>query len=98
MVRNRGSIPWPLLAPLATVPGVALYILQRGPALEQYQHGVGILAGTDDVVETARLMRALDLVISVDTMGSPPGGCARHAGVDFTGCCGRLALDGGARG
>jgi hypothetical protein len=65
---GRRSMPWPLLAPLATVPGVALYILQRGPALEHYQHGVGILAGTDDVVETARLIRALDLVISVDTM------------------------------
>jgi hypothetical protein len=67
---ERRSIPWPLLAPLATVPGVALYILQRGPALEHYQHGVGILSGTDDVVETARLMRALDLVISVDTMSA----------------------------
>jgi hypothetical protein len=65
---KRRSIPWPLLAPLATIPGVALYILQRGPALEQYQHGVGILSGTHDVVEEARLMRALDLVISVDTM------------------------------
>jgi hypothetical protein len=65
---ERRSSPWPLLAPLATIPGVALYILQRGPALEQYQHGVGILSGTHDVVEEARLMRALDLVISVDTM------------------------------
>jgi hypothetical protein len=64
----RRSIPFPLLAPLAAVPGVALYILQRGPALDQYQHGVGTLSGSDDVVEAARIMRALDLVISVDTM------------------------------
>lgn len=64
----RRSIPFSLLAPLAAVPGVALYMLQRGPALANYQHGVGILAGSDDVVEAARIMRALDLVISVDTM------------------------------
>jgi hypothetical protein len=67
---ERRSIPWPLLAPLATVPGVTLYILQRGPALDHHQHGVGMLAGADDVVEAARLMRALDLVISVDTMAA----------------------------
>ena len=50
------------------VPGVELHILQRGPALEQYQHGVGILSGSDDVAEAARIIRTLDLVISVDTM------------------------------
>ena len=65
---ERRSIPFPLLAPLAAVPGVVLYMLQRGPVLDQYHPGIGILAGSDDVVETARLMRALDLVISVDTM------------------------------
>jgi hypothetical protein len=64
----RRSMPFPLCAPLAAVPEMVLYILQRGPALAQYQHGAGILSGSDDVVETARLMRALDLVISVDTM------------------------------
>jgi hypothetical protein len=64
----RRSIPFPLLAPLAAVPSVALYILQRGPALDHYQHGVGILFSSDDVVEAAGIMRALDLVISVDTM------------------------------
>ena len=45
-----------------------IHILQRGPALEQYQHGVGILSGSDDVAEAARIIRTLDLVISVDTM------------------------------
>ena len=65
---ERRSIPFPLCAPLAAVSGVALHILQRGPALADYQPGVGTLSGSDDVVETARLMRALDLVISVDTM------------------------------
>jgi hypothetical protein len=64
----RRSLPFSLLAPLAMVPGVELHILQRGPALDQYQHGVGILSGSDDVVAAARIIRALDLVISVDTM------------------------------
>jgi Glycosyltransferase family 9 (heptosyltransferase) len=64
----RRSLPFSLLAPLAMVPGVELHILQRGPALEQYQHSVGILSGSNDVVEAARIIRALDLVISVDTM------------------------------
>jgi Glycosyltransferase family 9 (heptosyltransferase) len=64
----RRSIPFPLLAPLARVPGVALYILQRGPARADYRPAFGFMAGSDDVVETARLMRALDLVISVDSM------------------------------
>jgi hypothetical protein len=65
---ERRSIPFPLLAPLALVPGVGLYILQRGPALAHYRPGIGRLAGSDNVIEAARIMRALDLVISVDTM------------------------------
>jgi len=65
---ERRSIPYPLLAPLTMVPGVALYILQRGPALDNHRPGVDILSGSDNVVEAARIMRALDLVISVDTM------------------------------
>jgi hypothetical protein len=65
---ERRSIPFPLLAPLAMVPGAALYALQRGPALDSYQPGMSILSSSDNVVEAAHIMRALDLVISVDTM------------------------------
>jgi hypothetical protein len=65
---ERRSLPFPLLAPLALVPGVVLYILQRGRALDNYRPGLGMLSGSDNVVEAARIMRALDLVISVDTM------------------------------
>lgn len=64
----RRSIPFPLLAPLALVPQVALYILQRGPALDHRHPSFGTLSGSDDILEAARIMRALDLVISVDTM------------------------------
>jgi hypothetical protein len=65
---ERRSIPFPLLAPLARVPGIALHVLQRGSGLAERPAGFGIVSGTDDVLQAARVMRALDLVISVDSM------------------------------
>ena len=65
---GRRSIPPALLAPLARIPGVELHRLQRGAALADWPAGVGWLSGSDDVVEAASLMTALDLVISVDSM------------------------------
>jgi hypothetical protein len=62
------SVPPALLAPLARVPGVALHVLQRGPARDAWAPGVGVDAGSDDAYEAARVMRSLDLVISVDSM------------------------------
>lgn len=64
----RRSIPFPLLAPLAETTGVTLHLLQRGPALTEAPDGFGVVSGSDDVLEAARVMRALDLVISVDSM------------------------------
>jgi hypothetical protein len=66
--RATRSIPLPLLAPLAAVPGVALHLLQRGDALAACDPALGAPSGHDDVLEAARVMRALDLVVSVDTM------------------------------
>jgi hypothetical protein len=65
---QRRSVPFPLLAPLARVPGVALHVLQRGPALADWREGFGTVTGSDSALEAARVVRALDLVISVDTM------------------------------
>lgn len=65
---ERRSVPLPLLAPVAEIPGVALHLLQRGPALAELPPGFGIVSGSDDVTEAARVMRALDLVVSVDSM------------------------------
>ncbi|HYW06437.1 MAG TPA: glycosyltransferase family 9 protein, partial [Longimicrobium sp.] len=62
------SVPLPLLAPLAAIPGVHLHILQRGDGLAERPDGFGTLAGSDDAAATARVMKALDLVISVDSM------------------------------
>lgn len=67
------SVPLPLLAPLAGVPGVRLVSLQRGPAADDAVRSGApglLLAGERgmDVLATARLVASLDLVITVDTM------------------------------
>ncbi len=65
---ERRSIPPHLLAPLAEVPGVELHVLQRGPGLAERPEWLGTVSGSDDVLRTARVMRALDLVVTVDSM------------------------------
>ena len=64
----RRCIPPALLAPLACIPGVELHLLQRGAALADWPAGIGVGSGSDEVLEAASLMTALDLVISVDSM------------------------------
>ena len=66
--RATRLIPLPLLAPLARVPGVALLALQPGAALAAWNPALGAVSGSDDVVEAARVVRALDLVITIDSM------------------------------
>lgn len=68
------SIPFAELAPLFAVPGVRFHNLQRGPAAAALGPGAlsifadGPSQWSDDIVATAALIRALDAVISVDTM------------------------------
>ena len=67
------SVPLPLLAPLAQVPGVQLVSLQRGPAADDAGRPGApplLLAGEQgmDAAATARLLASLDLVVTVDTM------------------------------
>lgn len=62
------SIPFAALAPLFALDGVRVHVLQRGPALAECPPDVGVHDGSDDVLETARRVRGLDLVIAVDTM------------------------------
>jgi hypothetical protein len=78
--RATRSVPPALLAPLARVPGVALHVLQRGPALDAFVAGGATfdpatagaaplpVSGSDDVLEAARAVRALDLVVTIDSM------------------------------
>lgn len=66
---RRRSVNWEMLAPLAAVPGVSLVSLQKGPAASQSPSGV-IANWTEELADfsdTAALIEALDLVISVDT-------------------------------
>ncbi|CAA9298074.1 MAG: FOG: TPR repeat [uncultured Gemmatimonadetes bacterium] len=65
---ERRSIPPHLLAPLAEVPGVAWHVLQRGAGLAERPEWLATVSGSDDVREAARVMRALDLVVTVDSM------------------------------
>jgi Flp pilus assembly protein TadD len=73
--RHR-SIPLSCFAPLADVPGVRLVSLQKGPGAEQVQALAGRLPVMDysadldmagAFVDTAAILRCLDLVITTDT-------------------------------
>jgi hypothetical protein len=65
--RETREIPLSQLTPLMELHGVELHVLQRGPALDEWPRRVGCISGTDAVEQTASLMRALDLVITVDS-------------------------------
>jgi hypothetical protein len=65
---ERRNVPYPLVARLAEVPGVQLHVLQRGSGLRERQDGFGILSGSDDPLQAARVMRALDLMVTIDSM------------------------------
>ena len=65
---KRRSVPAGLLAEtLGRVSGVDWHLLQRGSALGEMPPGFGLDLGSDDPWQAARTMRALDLVISVDS-------------------------------
>jgi hypothetical protein len=64
---GRRSIALPQLAPLLELPHVHWHVLQRGGARREWPRDVGVLSGSDDILATASVMRALDLVISVDS-------------------------------
>jgi hypothetical protein len=68
--RATRSVPPALLAPLAQVPGVDLHVLQRGPGLDAFVADppfAATVSGSDDVLAAARVVRALDLVITIDS-------------------------------
>jgi len=65
---RRRSIPLPQLAPLAAVAEMKLFAFQRGAALGKTEHLPINHLNWRDVVHEAALLRALDLLISVDTL------------------------------
>ncbi|GEO07135.1 hypothetical protein AAE02nite_47990 [Adhaeribacter aerolatus] len=65
---EQRAVPFPLLAPLANVPGIKLYILQANAQAAGWQNGFGINPGEFSLYEFARVVSSLDLIISVDSM------------------------------
>jgi hypothetical protein len=61
------SIPFPMLDPLFAVPGVSWYQLQGDPGPGERHPRLGA-HDCSTVLQTARWMRALDLVIAIDSM------------------------------
>jgi hypothetical protein len=64
----RRSIPFRDIESLAKLQGVTLHVLQRGRARSEAPSGWGRQTGSDRIAATAAVMRALDLVITVDSM------------------------------
>ena len=65
---ERRSIPFRALLPLREVAGVEWHLLQRHARRAGWNGEFGVVTGGDNPLDDARIMRALDLVISVDTM------------------------------
>jgi hypothetical protein len=61
------SIPFARLSPLFDRAG-SWYIVQRGSGAAECPADFGYRRTSDDIVDTARLIKALDLLISVDSM------------------------------
>lgn len=62
------SVPFSLLAPLAGLPGIGLYILQADAVAAGWQPGIGSNPGEFSLTDYARVVRGLDLLITVDSM------------------------------
>ena len=62
------SIPFAQVKRLSEIAGVDWHILQREPVRAGWDGKLGVISGGDNPLDDARIMRALDLVISVDTM------------------------------
>ena len=65
---ERRLIPFSQVQRLSQVSGVEWHILQREPLAAGWDGNFGVISGGDNPLDDARVMRALDLVISVDTM------------------------------
>ena len=64
----KRSIPFHALRPLREVAGLAWHVLQRHAREAGWDGEFGVISGGDNPLDDARVMQALDLVISVDTM------------------------------
>jgi hypothetical protein len=62
------SIPFSLIKRLGRLPEIDWHIMQRDPFRAGWDGEWGTISGGDNPLDDARVMRALDLVVSVDTM------------------------------
>jgi hypothetical protein len=81
-----------LLLPLARIAGVTLHVMQIGPCAGGAAGGFGIVSGSEDVLEAARTIAALDLMISIDSM---PAHLAARWACRLGRCCARNAIGAG---
>jgi hypothetical protein len=61
-------IPFSILAPLAHIAGIKLFILQANADAAGWQQGFGIHPGEFSLVDYAGVIRGLDLLITADSM------------------------------
>jgi hypothetical protein len=62
------SIPFDHIQRLAELQEIDWHLLQRDPLSAGWDGKFGTISGGDNPLDDARIMRALDLVITVDTM------------------------------
>jgi hypothetical protein len=62
------SIPFPLLAPLFEIPRITWRIHQCGTGLDERRPAWGTVPEFADLLDEARHIRALDLMITIDSM------------------------------
>jgi len=65
---TRRSVPFSEIQRLGQLSGIDWHILQRDHWRAGWDGKLGTISGGDNPLDDARVMRALDLVISVDTM------------------------------
>ena len=65
---DRRSIGIEAVKTWSRIPGLRLHCLQRGRARGEWQSWLGPDSGSDDPWRAAQVMRALDLIITVDSM------------------------------
>lgn len=62
------SVPFSALAPIQNIEGINLYILQANAAEAGWQQGFGINPGEFSLYDYARVIKGLDLMITIDSM------------------------------
>jgi hypothetical protein len=65
---KRRDVPFELLQPLFQLPNIQIIILQAGAEAAGWQKGVGIYPGEFNLYDYAKVVKGLDLLITVDSM------------------------------